>query len=279
MRALSWKHLECHSRAAATWQDRHIGSLRAGPRKSAPVPSQDIPPELLARLKAVTAKRPKTVIDHILEHGHITTEELTGIYGYDHPPRAARDVREQGIPLETFQVKSSTGRRIAAYRFGDLSSVLGGKLGGRKVAPKALKDLLLSKHGARCALCGTPYEGRYLQVDHRVPYEVAGEADSTDWDQKKFMLLCGSCNRSKSWSCEACENWQATKDPRICATCYWASPDTYVHVARRSMRRLAVVWTDDETRDYAKLELEAKTRGIPVEQLVKEKLAGRAQKR
>ncbi len=29
--------------------------------------------ELLARLRAVTAKRPKTVIDHILKHGQITT--------------------------------------------------------------------------------------------------------------------------------------------------------------------------------------------------------------
>jgi hypothetical protein len=35
-----------------------------------------------ARLKAVTAKRAKTVIDHILKHGHITTEQLKTLYGY-----------------------------------------------------------------------------------------------------------------------------------------------------------------------------------------------------
>ena len=35
----------------------------------------------------VLAKRAKTVIDHILKHGHITTEELKNLYGYDHPPR------------------------------------------------------------------------------------------------------------------------------------------------------------------------------------------------
>ena len=50
-------------------------------------------PEFLARLRAVTNLRPKRVIDHILEHGFVTTEELRIIYGYDHPPRAARDVR------------------------------------------------------------------------------------------------------------------------------------------------------------------------------------------
>ncbi|HNU03736.1 MAG TPA: HNH endonuclease, partial [Anaerolineae bacterium] len=76
----------------------------------------DLPPELIARCRAVTAKRPRTVIDHILTHGHITTEELKELYGYNHPPRAARDVREQGIPLETFRVTGSDGRKIGAYR-------------------------------------------------------------------------------------------------------------------------------------------------------------------
>jgi hypothetical protein len=52
----------------------------------------------LTQLKAVTNKRARIVIDHILEHGFITTEELETQYGYKHPPRAARDVRGQGIP-------------------------------------------------------------------------------------------------------------------------------------------------------------------------------------
>lgn len=56
----------------------------------------DYPPEFLKLLESVDAKRPRTVIDHILEHGEITTEELKTIYGYNHPPRAIRDVREIG---------------------------------------------------------------------------------------------------------------------------------------------------------------------------------------
>ena len=59
------------------------------------------PKEFIKLLQSVKAKRPKTVIDHILKHGQITTEELKDTYGYNHPPRAARDVREQGIPLKT----------------------------------------------------------------------------------------------------------------------------------------------------------------------------------
>ena len=75
--------------------------------------------EFLDKLHSVTGKRAKIVIDHILKHGYITTEELESKYGYNHPPRAARDVREKGIPLETFHVTNSQGRAIAAYRYGD----------------------------------------------------------------------------------------------------------------------------------------------------------------
>ena len=50
-------------------------------------------PEFVKLCKAVTAKRPKTVIDHILKRGFITTQELKDTYGYNHPPRAAIDGR------------------------------------------------------------------------------------------------------------------------------------------------------------------------------------------
>ncbi len=75
---------------------------------------QKYPKEFLELCASVTARRPKTVIDHLLKHGHITTEELKTKYGYDHPPRAARDVRELGIQLETFRVTAANGRKIAA---------------------------------------------------------------------------------------------------------------------------------------------------------------------
>jgi len=76
----------------------------------------DIDPRILALCNKITAKRPRTVIDHIIEHGSVSSEELQSIYGYDHPPRAVRDVRENGIPIEIFRVSSEkTGRGIAAY--------------------------------------------------------------------------------------------------------------------------------------------------------------------
>ena len=73
----------------------------------------------LRKLNSITDKRPSTVIQHIIRHGFITTEELANDYGYEHAPHAARDVRERGVNLVTYRVKSSDGRNIAAYKFGN----------------------------------------------------------------------------------------------------------------------------------------------------------------
>lgn len=220
--------------------------------KKARTQKTELPKEFLDRVKAVTAKRAKTVIDHILKHGYITTEQLNKEYGYDHPPRAARDVREQGIPLETFRVTGSHGRTIGAYRFGDPAKIKGGKLGGRKAWPKRFRDALIELYGSRCGVCFTEYEPRYLQIDHRVPYEVGGDP-AGELDRTEFMLLCGSCNRAKSWSCEHCKNWTTDHLPEVCQSCYWAKPENYAHVALRLIRRLDVTWSGDEVPQYDQL--------------------------
>lgn len=177
------------------------------------MPDQQLPDDFLERLKLVTRRRPKAVIDHILTYGFVTTEELATRYGYEHAPRAARDVREEGIPLETFRVKSSSGRSIGAYRFGDLSLMRKDRVGGRVAFSKKFKQELTKRDGSRCAVCSTAYEDRYLQVDHRIPYEVAGDA-----------------------------------------------PRDYQHIALRSLRRLDVVWEQDETAIYDQLKQRAQAK-------------------
>lgn len=207
----------------------------------------DIDSRLRALIDQVTAKRPRVVLDHILKHGHITTEDLAN-YGYNHPPRAARDVREHGIPLETFRVQGSDGRSIAAYKLGNPDEVKGHKLGGRRVLPNELRDRLCEESGHRCFICRHEYEKRYLQIDHRIPYEVAGHAADPS-HAEAFMLLCGSCQRSKSWSCEHCPNW-ATQDADACAQCYWASPEKHTHVATQQVRRLDIVFSEGDATAY-----------------------------
>jgi len=233
----------------------------------------DLPPEFVEFLHSIQSKRPRIVIDHILEHGHITTEELKTLYGYNHPPRAARDVREQGVPLVTFRVVGSDGRKIAAYKFGDPSAVRRDKLGGRKNIPKKFKDHLVETHASRCAICLEVYDAGVLQVDHRIPYQVAGDEAASARRLADYLLLCGSCNRAKSWACENCENWNGLKSPAVCAACYWATPDAYEHIATKPIRRLEIVWQQDETADFEEIKRRAEHDENSLQVYIKELLA------
>ena len=208
----------------------------------------DITPEFREKLLSVTAKRPTTIIKHILEHGSITSEEIKSLYGYNHPPRAVRDVREQGIPIETFRIKDSEGRNIAAYRFGDptKSGNAVSKKAGRTALSKALKNALIAQFGSKCFVYQEELAPALLQVDHRIPYEIGGEPGV---EFKHYMLLCPSANRAKSWSCEHCSNWDI-KDPSFCEDCFWAHPERYTHIAGNSERRIILTFTGDEVKDY-----------------------------
>lgn len=217
----------------------------------------------------VTDKRPRTVLQHILMHGRVTTAELRELYGYDHPPRAARDVREQGIPLKTIRVPGPTGRMIGAYVLGDEDDIDAKKSGGRRQFPKSLKVALVAQQGETCALCGASFPSRALQIDHRVPYEVVGEqSDATD-TADAFMLVCGSCNRAKSWSCEHCENWLSIKDPRICMSCMWGSPERYDHIAMEQRRSVQLQWRGDDVEEYEALSNLATEAEQPIEDYIK----------
>lgn len=231
----------------------------------------DYPDHILKMLRSVTAKRAKVVIDHILAQDYITTEELETLYGYKHPPRAARDVREQGIPLETFTVKSSTGKSIAAYRFGDFSQIQQDKLGGRKIFSKEFKEQVIAFWEGKCAICQTAYEDRYLQLDHCVPYQVAG--DVTSREVHAYMPLCASCNRAKSWSCEHCQNGLETKEATVCQACYWANPQKYEHIALQPIRRIDLVWQASEVEVYEQLVWQAKQQHLSLSDYLKSILA------
>lgn len=210
------------------------------------------PKEVLDKLNAITDKRPATVIQHILKHGQITTEELEKKYGYKHAPRAARDVRERGINLITFNVKSSEGKSIGAYKFGNpvFADNLLSKVAGRTALSDALKKALVDKYGSVCFIYQQPMEERLLQVDHRVPYEIGGEHDESNIDC--YMLLSPSANRAKSWTCEHCPNW-SVKDIEVCKSCFWAHPENYTHIAGKDERRIVITFTDNEIYDYEQL--------------------------
>lgn len=207
---------------------------------------QKIPNEILKQIKTVTNKRARFVLDAIVKNGAVTTEEISRA-GYEHPPRAARDVRELGFPLRTIRVKHTNGRSIAAYTL-----PLGGKVekgnAGRKDLPKKVRDRIIMEMGGKCRTCGSKHN---VQLDHRIPYQVAGESLGNEADS--YQLLCGSCNRKKSWACEHCLNWLEDKNVAICSTCYWAGSLTYTHIALQQERRLEIVWHENEIVEFDRM--------------------------
>jgi len=216
------------------------------------------------------SKRAKLVFEHIKMNGQITTEEIREM-GYEHPPRAARDLREAGIPIKTIRVTSpSSGKRIGAYTF-DTSLGIDGKKDGRRALSKRFRKKVIDHYHSRCAICGVQYEDRYLQIDHRTPYEIQG--DSNQPLESEFMPLCASCNRRKSWSCEHCENWLNIKKPELCQKCYWSSPQNYEHIALKPIRQVVITWLDEEVELYKKLEKMSELKKLPLPDLIKGLLA------
>lgn len=231
---------------------------------------EDLPKDFAELLMSVTNKRARFVIDTILEKDFCSTEDLK-IVGYEHAPRAARDVRELGIPLETIRIKDSEGKSIAAYRFGDWEEAKKAnqlsKTAGRTQLTAKLKSALIERYGSRCNLYGEEYPERLLQPDHRIPYEIGGDPEDM-MDTDYFMLVCPSANRDKSWACEHCRNW-IDKDVRMCETCYYAYPEKYTHIAGDEERRIDLVFRGEDVQVYDDLEDMARENNLPTRDFAK----------
>jgi 5-methylcytosine-specific restriction endonuclease McrA len=225
-----------------------------------------VDPEI-SKISETLTGRAKIVCDLIAKNGSVTTAALEEL-GYKHPPRAIADVREAAIPVVMRKVRNpSNGRQMAEYSFGDPREIKEGRLEGRTTFPKRLKKDLAGHGGSRCGLCTHAYALTYLQIDHRVPYRIGGEPDSTDG----LMLICRSCQRTKSWACEHCPNW-TRQAPSDCGSCFWASPELYSHVATTPERRIAVVFSGEELPLYEVTIDEASRHGLSPAAFVKELL-------
>ena len=234
--------------------------------------SDDLDADLVAEMQRRVAhnQRARLLVNTILAKGFMSTVDLSNA-GYEHPPRAARDVRELGIPLISPRARVD-GRSVAHYRFPDLV-VLDRDAAGRRVLPASLKKELMDAYGQIDAFSGTELPASMLEVDHRIPFGVL--PDSYDsLNPEEFMLVSGSMNRTKSWECEHCPNW-TERDPSICETCYWAIPDgEYEHISTLRIRRLDLAWTgEDEVSAFEVIFSRARAQGIPISEFVKQEMA------
>jgi 5-methylcytosine-specific restriction endonuclease McrA len=226
----------------------------------------NIPDDVLEAIAKVTNKRARFVLDTIAEQGYVSTEEIRAA-GYTHEPRAARDVRELGFPLKTGRTRHSNGRTIAIYTI-PADGRMNPRKRGRQLLGKKQWRMLLSRSEEECAICRGTTD---LQADHKVPYEVGGEPD--DDSLTHFQILCGACNRKKSWSCESCPNWRRDKKVSTCLRCYWASPDNYVHIATQQLRRVDIEWAGNDVKNYDRLAKQAKAAGVELQAFLKARLS------
>jgi hypothetical protein len=188
--------------------------------------------------------RPLRVLYECCVSEGVSTEELTTKYGYNQPPRAARDLRELGFNLKTKFSKTTDGRRMAIYYIDDFNTFSNKE--GRKIFSKVEKTSLFELHKGSCYYCMGKFSSNELQIDHRIPFEIAGntlhEKDGID----ALILVCSSCNRSKSWSCESCANF-TLKDVKTCLSCYWYVPDSYSHISCRKAVVINTIFYEGES--------------------------------
>lgn len=226
--------------------------------------------EFYEQLMSVTGKRARFVIEKIMNDGSCSTEDLKDA-GYEHAPRAKRDVVEAGIPIVNDKGTDRAGRRMAVYKFGNWEEYKTqnslAKTKGRNNLTDKLKQQLISENGCKCALYGESFPETLLQTDHRVPFEIGGDPDDM-MDTSKFMLLSPSANRAKSWACEHCINW-INKNKTMCETCYYASPEDYDHVSGERERRLDVIFRKSEIDIYNMVCDRAKAEGIAIQEAFK----------
>lgn len=227
--------------------------------------------ELAERVIAQGAnKRAIAVLQVMLDKGQVSTDDIQDM-GYNHPPRAIGDVRDAGIPIVTGSAASQrTGKRMAVYSFGDPDSIQEGRIGGRSALPKKFKQDLLRRYGSIDCITGAKLDERVLQIDHRVPYRIAGDAGLSDHDVEAYMLLDASSQRAKSWSCENCPNMRPeTRLPEVCGTCFWAFPENYKHIATDHVRRTDIAWQGRDVAVHDKLRAIAEAQGTTVPDLIK----------
>ncbi len=214
-------------------------------------------------------KRAKWAIDELLSNGSLTSSEMLE-FGHMHPARVICDVRDQGIPVETTTIFEQ-GKRYASYKLGKAKDINRAKFGGRKTIPTCIKHILVARNGMQCQLSKATLQSTDLEVDHRIPFALAGEPKHPKCPSN-YMLLSRSMQMKKSKECAGCPNLKKLNSVDNCNECYWASPEHYTHKAMRQEQVTSINWTDKDAISLAKIRELALSHGLSVESLIKNTL-------
>jgi hypothetical protein len=181
-----------------------------------------------ALLNPQLSKRAVWIRDAILQQGSVTYAQIKQRYAEYR--RAKRDLLDAGIPLRTESVNGSDGRTILLKL--DPAAFEQQRQGRHPLSANELEELKATT-GSLCNRCRSPHHRRGLEADHRVGFEMVGNALHEQEGLDAFQPLCGSCNTKKRHACSQCPN----DDPQECRECQWAYPESYTHVATIPERR------------------------------------------
>ena len=214
-------------------------------------------PEFIETLLGAMSRRARFVRDQILRHRHVTAWEVKKHYSNE--TAAVNDLVQVGIPLRTTAVKAENGRSTTQYTFDPQH--FRHRRDTRGFVPHRSKVL----EGGQCALCpsSVQYWKRTLQIDHRIPFSLVGNAEVERDGLAAVQALCPSHNTAKQHACKACEMFRS-RDSSQCRGCYWAYPDQYQHIAGQRERRLTVVAHDGQEPALQQLRSQAVGLGLSV---------------
>jgi hypothetical protein len=195
------------------------------------------------RIKLLKNRRARVVTEFKVKNSSVNTD----------------DVQDTGLPIVTSETKDENNKDILSYKFAEEGKISFLREQDRKHFSKDFKDHLIEKHGSICCICLIKEESGHLQIGQRIPYGVLDEIQYKKEKEKNYFLLCGSCNRSKSLSCDTCKNYKEIKDPNVCKSCYWASPEKYNHIAMKKEGRIELVFTEELMETYNKIKSASET--------------------
>jgi len=186
------------------------------------------------------SKRARWARDDCLQNGFTTLMRIQEVGGYNQRYAVIRDLISAGVPMAASVLQTQNKRRTTLYTF-DPQAFQAQKESRMPLSDQDM-DFLRAKFNFQCNICYTDQHRRTLHADHRIPFDLVGNALYKSEGLPAFQPLCGSCNSKKRQACLDCHN----DDPAECYDCRWAHPEKYTHIALVRERRYEMVLHDPQ---------------------------------
>lgn len=145
--------------------------------------------------------RAKAAADLLMEKGVITKYDFEETHvPVSQAPRAIRDLKDHGIPIETLRKISvpQAKTKVNRYTLGSIDNINTSMRYGRMYDPTGMKEKLAKLHGDVCVFCGKKLTAKDRELDHKLPVNIFGDLSPVErLNPDNYQLVCRGCNRLK----------------------------------------------------------------------------------